>query len=348
MILRMPEYCFKFHCIAGDCSDSCCIGWEIDIDSKTAELYNNTGGEFGERLRKNISRGRFVLDSRERCPFLNDRNLCDIIINLGEESLCQICTDHPRYYEWFDGLKEGGIGLCCEEAARLVLTDIDPLKFRDIEITAEDCDLYDSELYSCLYSARAKIMERLGNCGAMKSLKTAVSGILEYGKLLQENIDNGDFLVPEIPECSDSFCPDTGELFGFLLTLEPIDEKWQPYVRLQLEKISSAEMNLSDFEECNPEIGLYLRNIGVYYLWRYFMKGVFDGEILSWLRYGAASIVLLEFMFFGKWLETGTLSLSDCVELTKNYSKETEYSEENIENFRDAVYEMKTFRNEKS
>ena len=30
-------------------------------------------------------------------------------------------TDHPRYYEWFAGGREDGVGLCCEAAAELIL-----------------------------------------------------------------------------------------------------------------------------------------------------------------------------------------------------------------------------------
>ena len=36
MILRVPFYYKEFHCIADACKDSCCIGWEIDIDEETA------------------------------------------------------------------------------------------------------------------------------------------------------------------------------------------------------------------------------------------------------------------------------------------------------------------------
>ena len=123
MIFRRPTYYDKFKCTADKCSDSCCIGWEIDIDSTTADYYLRVGGAFGERLRNCISSGSFVLGENERCPFLNGRNLCDIYTTLGEEHLCQICSDHPRFYEWFGAIKEGGLGLCCEAAAQLILTE---------------------------------------------------------------------------------------------------------------------------------------------------------------------------------------------------------------------------------
>ena len=118
MIFRVPFYYNTFKCIADKCSDNCCIGWEIEIDSDTAEYYKSVGGAFGKRLSENISEENSFILKGERCPFLNEKNLCDIIINCGEEHLCQICRDHPRYFEWFADKKEGGIGLCCEEAAR--------------------------------------------------------------------------------------------------------------------------------------------------------------------------------------------------------------------------------------
>ena len=35
--------------------------------------------------------------------------------------LCDICREHPRFYEWYGEYKDAGVGLCCEEAVRLLL-----------------------------------------------------------------------------------------------------------------------------------------------------------------------------------------------------------------------------------
>lgn len=118
----------KFSCIADKCKHSCCIGWEIDIDDETYELYKNVEGDFGRRLMANIrTEGgchSFILDDNERCPFLNDKNLCDIILNLGEEYLSDICNEHPRFYVNISECEyECGLGMCCEEAARLILEE---------------------------------------------------------------------------------------------------------------------------------------------------------------------------------------------------------------------------------
>lgn len=51
VILRVPDYYPKFSCIADKCKDSCCIGWEIDIDEDTYEFYKHTDGVIGKRLK---------------------------------------------------------------------------------------------------------------------------------------------------------------------------------------------------------------------------------------------------------------------------------------------------------
>lgn len=122
-----PDYYDDFHCTAGRCRHTCCRGWEIDVDETTLSYYQSLQGELGDRLRRAIGRGadgsaHFRLREDESCPFLNEKNLCDLIPALGEEHLCRICTDHPRFRNFFSERTEIGLGLCCEEAARLILT----------------------------------------------------------------------------------------------------------------------------------------------------------------------------------------------------------------------------------
>ncbi len=125
MITITPDYYNKFKCIADKCKHSCCIGWEIDIDDTTLQKYNNLKGDFASKLKSNIEFNKthhFKLDQNERCPFLNPNGLCDIITNLGEDMLCQICSDHPRFRNFYDDFVEIGLGLCCEAAAEIILT----------------------------------------------------------------------------------------------------------------------------------------------------------------------------------------------------------------------------------
>ena len=141
MILRKPDFYDQFQCIASRCTDTCCVGWEIDIDEYSLEVYRKVAGAFGERLRANIEDGHFKLLTHDRCPFLDKDNLCEIYQHLGEDALCDICTEHPRFVEVFGDIMERGLGLCCEEAARLLLTGEGPLQF-----VCEECDEPEDEL----------------------------------------------------------------------------------------------------------------------------------------------------------------------------------------------------------
>ena len=35
MKIRTPEYYKDFKCIAGACTDTCCAGWDVDVDEKS-------------------------------------------------------------------------------------------------------------------------------------------------------------------------------------------------------------------------------------------------------------------------------------------------------------------------
>ena len=148
MKLIAPDYYPTFRCIADQCRHSCCIGWEIDIDPETRARYHRVPGAFGARLNASIADGEvssFRLGEGERCPMLNANGLCDLITELGEDMLCQSCADHPRFRSYFSDRTELGLGLCCEEAARLVLTQTAPMALISLEDDGADETLPEDE-----------------------------------------------------------------------------------------------------------------------------------------------------------------------------------------------------------
>lgn len=161
--LYVPDYYPAFHCIADKCTHTCCAGWEIDIDPETCVKYRAMPGKMGEKLRKNIDFDdecpHFIMTPQNRCPFLNERGLCEIVINCGENALGQICTDHPRFTNWYGTRAEMGIGLCCEAACRLVLSKKD--KFSVVYERDLDEDVLDTEIEEAFFDYRDKLFETL-------------------------------------------------------------------------------------------------------------------------------------------------------------------------------------------
>ena len=73
MILKVPSYYEKFHCIADQCKDNCCYGWEIDIDEGTMDYYRSLGGELGKEITSHIKEGEentMIMREDGYCPFL--------------------------------------------------------------------------------------------------------------------------------------------------------------------------------------------------------------------------------------------------------------------------------------
>ncbi|MBQ7373687.1 MAG: flagellin lysine-N-methylase, partial [Clostridia bacterium] len=124
----MKEYILSYYpnfkCVASECKHTCCAGWDMYIDKKTLNDYKNEKSVFSATLLKgiNFKKSRFKTDKNGRCAFLNGDGLCEIIKNLGEQSLCQICRDHPRFKCYFENGEETGLGFCCEQATKIILS----------------------------------------------------------------------------------------------------------------------------------------------------------------------------------------------------------------------------------
>lgn len=164
-MLVYPDYYPQFSCIADKCRHSCCIGWEIDIDGDAARRYRAMGGELGARLRKAMSDtdpAHFILTADGRCPMLRGDGLCELILGAGEDALCEICTMHPRYINEWDDRTETGLGLCCEEAARLVLEHDAPIRLiSDGEYTENPETAERDAVISALENRNIPLIERI-------------------------------------------------------------------------------------------------------------------------------------------------------------------------------------------
>ena len=39
MKIVTPDYYKNFKCIAGECTDTCCAGWDVDVDKESYKQY---------------------------------------------------------------------------------------------------------------------------------------------------------------------------------------------------------------------------------------------------------------------------------------------------------------------
>ena len=191
----IPHYFDDFRCVAAECEDTCCAGWQIMIDEESLERYKTTGGSFGERLKKSINweEGCFHQYGCKRCAFLNDDNLCDMQMIGGEQMLCATCRDYPRHMEEYEGLREGSLSLSCIEAAKLILGSIEPVQFYSLEddIEDEEYEDFDFLLFDKLMDARERMLELLQNREA--DIRVRMALVLHLANEMQKAIDETNY-----------------------------------------------------------------------------------------------------------------------------------------------------------
>ena len=293
----VPDYYERFACIKGDCCHSCCVGWEIDIDPESLERFRAVKGELGERLRQSICENAegafFRLKEDERCPFLNSEGLCDLILELGEGCLCQICDDHPKFRNFFSDRMEIGLGLCCEAAGQLILGREEPVRMCVIEDDGASEVMYEEEvellgirdaLITIAQDRRMPVEERLGK-------------MLEWLELEPVQMD--------------------ADWMQFLLGLERLDENWA--VRLKQCGELRTDCALSEWESSFEQLLVYL-------LYRHLPTALEDDDLAGRISY----VVFVWMLVRNLCASAPALDFEELVEICRLYSSELEYSDENI------------------
>ncbi|MBQ3008502.1 MAG: flagellin lysine-N-methylase [Oscillospiraceae bacterium] len=302
MRVYAPDYYKDFHCLAGDCKHSCCIGWEIDIDSETLDYYNSVEGQFGQRLRNSISLDEtphFCMAEDERCPFLNEKGLCDIMLELGFDKVSQICDDHPRFRNFYSDRTEIGLGMSCEAVAQQIISLKDKVQLICIE-DGEECLWEDewnfidlrNDVFECLQNREKTVKDRLD-----EMLSLCDTEITEY----------------DITYWTDIF-----------ITLERLDENWTSMLNQLGEN--------SCIRNCNEEwYTVALEQLAVYFAYRHLADSLDEDNLSARRRFVALSVEFIHWLCMSHHEKNGELKSEDMVEICRMYSAEIEYSPDNME-----------------
>lgn len=98
----LTEFYKRFYCIGDKCSDTCCGGWRIWVDENTYQVYMGLEEPYRSEICNNIKQNQngqyeIIKDKAGRCPFLNEKNLCNIYLNLNffifSHSIEKICSN---------------------------------------------------------------------------------------------------------------------------------------------------------------------------------------------------------------------------------------------------------------
>ena len=312
-----PDYYQQFKCIAGDCPDSCCHEWEVQVDEASAARYRAMTGTLGDDLRRYLYEedGEVYLRNQGgRCPMWRQDGLCRIQAEQGHEALCQVCQQFPRLRHDYGDFVELGLELSCPEAARLILANADYGTQLDILPGGEEPE-YDQLDIEILRATRDEAVAIL--LDRAFPVNEALAVLLLYGYAAQEMLDAGEMLEfsPEAAKTSArefAGAGDAGLLLEFFAGLEILTDRWR--ARL------AAGANPRPWEEADRAMARYLVE-------RYWLQAVSDLDLVSRVKLAVASCLTVR-----------TLG-GDARETAQLYSKEIENDLQNVEALLDGAYE---------
>ena len=365
-----PAFYREFKCIGGACEDSCCDYWEIDLDDESLKFYMAQKGEFGKRMKActRVKDKQFILNGN-RCPFHNDDDLCDIYIELGEEALCQTCTNFPRHIEEFDDLKEVSLTMSCPEASRIMLAKKDRMNFICREGSDREYGLkelkpvsrfafwkrghenkLDAKLFPVLENAREDIYRILQD--RSKNVFKRAAELLLYAEILQSRIDlcavaKGFDIDASKLDMSDynagaladkAFTSDVDDLMSQMLNmyegLENIKPEWKEYLSCGEKhlKSDSVTKDIKAFYDYYSDREYEFEHILVYYIFNYFLGASYDYDILTKVKFAVISFMVIFELDTARWvMQDRSFSFEDQVIIAHAYSKEVEHSYNNYE-----------------
>lgn len=301
MKIVKPTFYKNFKCIAGDCPDSCCQGWEVDAAAESLEYYNTLDStlEIKQRIDRVLSKDEFdnnifTLAPKKRCPFLNDENLCDMHIAIGGEHTPYTCRTFPRFIYDFGGTREIGVSFSCPVASDMMYT-LDSFDFEQ-EITDEPPSLndIDATLYYTLYKAREQAYSIVKDRSVPinERLKNLLSFTLE--------------LQAKINDYSDGSSDDVSFIDVFN-NPELINPQWT-------QRVNNADIKPVSNSVANE-------NIAMYFIYKYFLQAVYDEDVLSKAKMAVVGVLVNTYFGEDSW----------GIHL---WSKETEHSQYNMDRYK--------------
>lgn len=337
-----PDFYPQFHCLAGDCPDTCCKDWEVVIDSQAMRFYESVGGELGERLKEAFCErdGETCFRLREedgKCVLLTPDGLCPLQTAFGEQGLCTVCASHPRFLEEYGAVQEITLSVSCPEAARLLLEHPEPIRFltKQTEEAVDTPNALDPERYFAVRQLRDAAI-RLAQ-DRSRSIRDRLSLILLLCVRAEPLLEKRKYGAMQTI-CMRFLTHDAQE--RQLLRLRRLRRKSADFFPMWL-LLRNMEHLTAEFPVLleqgthapRPDAAFFgrwsgqLENLTVYFLFRYLLKAAAGGSVMEKAGACVFHVLAIE-RLFALLPEQTPQSLQRLCGL---YSKEVEHAEENLQ-----------------
>ena len=357
MQYTVPHYYKQFRCIAGECPDTCCAGWQIQINPSSLRKYRKVKGSLGNRLRNEIDwKDGCFRQYGGRCAFLNEKDLCDLYLEGGGEgAFCRTCRTYPRHIEEFEGLREISLSLSCPMAAELILNCEEPVRFLHAEDEKEDkpYEDFDFFLFTKLEDARRLILRILQDRSHSIRLRAAVSLALAHD--LQQRIDRNALfdadslferysapgvwswfesrlaLLEQEEGRAETRLRAENALFSIFDRLEVLRDDWKPYLDSARMALKNAPALTKDAERSFSELftDSMTEQLLVYFVFTYFCGAVYNRNAYGKMKFSFAGMILVRELVRAEWLRNPRITKEVILRTACRYAREVEHSDKN-------------------
>lgn len=363
MKIVTPDYYKDFKCIAGACTDTCCAGWDVDVDENSYKYYKKVKGDFGKRLKSVMNPSEdggctFTLNNG-RCPFLNEQNLCDLYVALGEDKLCETCAEFPRFINEYGSVREIGIAPSCKTAGELILGYKGELKFVEEESDEVVQAYNDIDALTYIQLKQARIIAYNIVSERDYSITERAVLLLSFAKDIQHYLDkerddliigvcrryaSQDYREDKLNKAvsrgagrSDAYI-NIRKFFDTFKGMEIINPDWNISLK-EINKFFEECRDCEDFINKVKEFDEYYKDnqyeyeqILMYYVYRYFLDAVYDYNLLLKIKGGVVGYMALKMLDVAYWFNNGKkLDFVKQVDLAHLYSRQYEHSYYNYE-----------------
>ena len=124
---------------------------------------------------------------------------------------------------------------------------------------------------------------------------------------------------------------DLRELLIVYRDMESLDDTWPALMQDLNENLELYLAEREAYRAAYPEAQPEYEQLSMYFLYRYFMEALFDGDIQGKLQYLVLSVLIIYIMDLKVYQENSAYTRWDRIQVVKQYSKEIEYCTENME-----------------
>ena len=310
----------------------------------------------------------FTLSENKRCPFLNEKNLCDLYTELGEDKLCDTCAEFPRFINTYGNEKEIGIAPSCKTAGELIfnlqekwtfdvkedgkplnqVNDIDGFLYYQLKkarICAYDIiqnDTFSSDEVAILLLDMAVKLQRILD----KEKDSAISDIVK--KYSDENYCKRRLLqcinhtvtieMDKQNKIYTNLLKSVRQFFDTFPDMEVINPDWNRYVSCYHQFIDGLsgykeyKKIVLSFDKYYKDRDYEYKQLLMYYIYRYFLYAVYDYNILLKVKNAVVGYEVLKQLDMAAWCQNGgVLDKKEQIDIAHLYSRQFEHSYYNYE-----------------